>query len=63
MEKPEWWPECPYPESVFTMTEDEYVKAIPDPHLRTAISGFCGRYFWTLASDFIWEKFQDESNG
>jgi len=53
--KPEWWPECPYPESVFPMTIEEYVKAIPDPRLRTAISGSLGREFWNIASEAIWE--------
>ena len=48
----EWWPENPYPENIFTMTMDEYVAAVPDGALRTAISGCLGRYFWDLAS---WE--------
>jgi len=39
----------PYPESVFPMTTKEYVMAIPDEHLRTTISGYCGRLFWNLA--------------
>ncbi len=39
----------PYPESVFPMTTKDYVKAIPDEHKRTAISGYCGRLFWDLA--------------
>ena len=53
--KPIWWPENPYPEAIFTMTLDDYVKAVPDPKLRTAISGALGRYFWELASDTIFE--------
>ena len=53
MKKPEWWPECPYPESVFPMTVDEYVKAVPGEKLRTAISGSLGREFWNIASEAI----------
>jgi hypothetical protein len=55
---PTWWPENPYPESVFPMTIGEYVKAIPDTRLRTAISGAMGRQFWDIASKAIWEAYQ-----
>jgi hypothetical protein len=48
MIKPEWWPQCPWPESVWPMTDKEYVKAIPDPKLRTAISGFLMRKGWEV---------------
>lgn len=41
--------ECPWPESVWTMTEDQYVKAVPDEETRTAISGFLMRLGWTEA--------------
>ena len=51
--KPEWWPENPYPESVFPMTTDEYCEAVPDGDLRTAISGCLGRVFWDVASEDI----------
>ena len=60
MRKPEWFPENPYPESIFPMTDDEYVKAIPDPHLRTAISGFLGRKFWDLAEQAILEAWEEQ---
>jgi hypothetical protein len=40
--------ECPWPESVWPMTDDEYVKAVPDPKKRTAISGFLMRKGWEL---------------
>ncbi len=60
--KPSYWPECPYPESVFPMTEEEYVQSIPDKKLRTAISGYLGRLFWNLASDAIWNAMQEEDN-
>ena len=39
----------PYPESVFPMTTKDYVKAIPNEHKRTTISGYCGRVFWNIA--------------
>ena len=45
---PEWWPYCPYFESVFPMTGEQYVKAIPDPHKRTAISGYMMREGWCV---------------
>lgn len=38
----------PYPESVFPMTETEYVKFIPDPANRTAVSGFLMRRGWLV---------------
>lgn len=41
--------ECPWPESVWPMTEKQYVKAVPDPVLRTAISGFLMRRGWEVA--------------
>ena len=39
----------PYPKSVFPMDTKGYMKAIPDKHLRTAISGYCGRIFFDIA--------------
>jgi hypothetical protein len=54
VQKPSWWPENPYPESVFPMSEDEYPKIVPDPGIRTALSGMLGRRFWEMASDAIW---------
>ena len=61
---PDWFPENPYPESVFPMTVDEYVEAIPDPKLRTAISGCLGRHFWQLAANAIYKviKEREEDN-
>ena len=55
-DKPDWWPENPYPADLFPMTVEEYVAAIPDKKLRTAISGCIGRWAWDVASDAIWEK-------
>ena len=57
MIKPDWWPECPYHESVFTMPIEEYEKIVPDPKTRTALSGCLGRHFWNLASDEILRRY------
>ena len=54
MRKPEWWPKNPYPESVFPMLETRYLEIVPDPGLRTALSGMLGRLFWDIASEAIW---------
>ena len=56
--KPEWWPTNPYFERIFTMTEDEFIAAIPDEHLRTRIAGFCMREGWANASDAIFEAWK-----
>lgn len=56
MKKPEWWPKNPYPESVFPMATERYLEIVPDPELRTALSGMLGRQFWDIASEAIWEK-------
>ena len=53
--KPEWWPENPYPDDIFPMTDEEYVAAVPDEKLRTSISGCLGRMFWNIASQSIFE--------
>lgn len=45
--------QSPWPESIWTMTEDEYVKAVPDEKLRTAISGFLMREGWVIAKQEI----------
>lgn len=58
-ELPAWWPQCPYGESVFTMTEEEYVFAVPHPQQRTAISGFLMRLGWNVASKDILERIAD----
>ena len=57
--KPDWWPECPYPESVFPMSLDRYPEIVPDPDVRTALSGALGRFFWQLAEDEIWKRYQE----
>ena len=53
--KPEWWPENPYPKSVFPMEDAEYLKIVPNPKTRTALSGCPGRHFWEIASEDIFE--------
>lgn len=52
--KPDWWPKNPYPISVFPISEDRYPEIVPDPGLRTALSGMLGRRFWDVASEAIW---------
>lgn len=56
MKRPDWWPRCPYPESIFPMPREDYEQAVPDPAKRTALSGMLGREFWHLASDAIWAR-------
>jgi len=60
---PDWWPDNPYPDDVFPMTIDEYVKLVPDEQQRTAISGCLGRLFWDLASQAIHEAMLLEQAG
>ena len=38
------------------MPRSRYVEIVPDPDVRTALSGMLGRLFWTVASDEIWER-------
>lgn len=57
--KPDWWPENPYPEHIFPMTIEEYIKAIPDDKLRGAISGCLARWAWGVASDMIFRAWKD----
>ena len=59
-DKPEWWPECPWPADIWPMTREEYVKAVPDGRLRTAISGLLMRMGWEIASDDIHEAMEEE---
>ncbi len=56
--RPEWWPENPYPESVFRMTEAGYVESLPDKARRGAVSGYLRRMFWNRASNSIFEAMQ-----
>lgn len=61
-DRPKWWPTCPYPEDIFTMTREEYVKAVPDKQLRTAISGLLMRLGWEAASDAIYNNMIEEAH-
>lgn len=53
--KPWWWPKNPYPEDVFPMKREEYPQVVPDPHMRTALSGCLGREFWGIAEESIFD--------
>jgi hypothetical protein len=57
-----WLPQCPWPESVWPMTEEEYVRAVPDPNLRTAISGFLMRRGWQIATDDMEQRMKSAPN-
>lgn len=59
MNKPDWWPECPYPVDIFPMDLERYPEIVPDPDVRTALSGVLGRFFWELAERQIWERYQE----
>ena len=56
-EKPDWWPENPYPANVFPLTMEAYADLI-DAETRTAVSGCLGRFFWDIASDHIFAAMQ-----
>lgn len=58
--KPDWWPKCPYPESIFPMSVDAYPKIVPDPQTRTALSGALGRLWWNMASDEVFRRYLEE---
>jgi hypothetical protein len=60
---PEWWPECPYPDDLFPMTIEEYIRAVPDPKLRTSISGLLYRCGWNVASKQIFQALREEVAG
>lgn len=59
MKKPKWFPSCPWPKDIWTMTKEEYVKAVPDHNLRTAISGFLMRLGWELAEEDIYKRLRE----
>ena len=59
MNKPKWWPECPYPEDIFPMKRERYKEIVPDQDMRTALSGMLGRLFWKIASESIFVKYQE----
>ncbi len=53
---PYWWPRNPYPADIFPMTTEDYAEAIPDPKLRTAVSGCIARWQFDIASVTILEN-------
>lgn len=59
IEKPTWWPDNPYPETIFPMKRERYPEIVPDPELRTALSGCLGHLFWDIASESIWHRLKD----
>ena len=54
-------PVCPWPKEIWPMTDEEYVKAVPDPRTRTAISGFLMRLGWEAYERHLTEKEQHVS--
>jgi len=59
-DKPKWWPDNPYPKSVFPMERDMYSEIVPNEKTRTALSGMLGREFWDIASETIWDAVEVE---
>lgn len=59
-EKPEWWPDNPYPEKIFRMPKEKYAELVPDDELRTGLSGLLGREFWDIASGSIWDATKEQ---
>lgn len=59
-QKPDWWPDNPYPETVFPMKRDQYSKIVPNERVRTALSGMLGREFWDIASETIWDAVEEQ---
>ena len=56
MNKPDWWPKNPYPSDIFPMPKEKYEEIVPDPDLRTGLSGMLGREFWNIASEAVWDR-------
>jgi len=59
--RPSFWPECPWPADVWPMTQQDYIAAVPDLKLRTAISCFLMRSGWKTAEEGIWKSLKDGS--
>jgi hypothetical protein len=49
----------PWPADIWPMTDEEYAQAVPDPHTRTAVSGFLMREGWRLCAKRIDELMKD----
>lgn len=58
-EKPSFWPENPYSETIFPMQRERYAEIVPDPDTRTALSGMLGREFWEIASEAILDRYNE----
>lgn len=59
-DKPTFWPKNPYPEDIFPMKRERYAEIVPDPDVRTALSGMLGRVFWEIASEEIWNELKEQ---
>ena len=60
MNELKWWPQNPYPKSVFPMPEEEYPKIVPNGKTRTALSGCLGRQFYGMATAACLEAIQKQ---
>ncbi len=60
-DKPKWWPQNPYFESAMDSIKNgtDYVRAVPGPQLRTAVSWYLSNRAWELASNDILEAMQN----
>jgi hypothetical protein len=58
--KPTWWPPCPWPSDVFPLSREEYCNLVPDPAMRTAITGLLMRMGWEAAEETILERLERE---
>ena len=54
-------PQCSWPAEVWPMTREEYVKAVPNPDTRTAVSGYLMRLGWEAAIYQIEKMMREES--
>ena len=59
MSKPSWWPKCPWPEDIWSVPWEEYVRGVPDPKLREKISHFLMREGWKKAEEDIWKSLKN----
>lgn len=57
---PIWWPDNPYPKSVFTATQEDYEAAMPDDVKRTSISGFICREMFNAVSQTILRRLESQ---
>ena len=60
--RPDWWPENPYFESAMyrIQNDEDFVREVPDPTQRTAISWYLGNRFWAKAERLIWEALEEQ---